>query len=142
MSPALAQREIALAGITLLAAIIALALTSARGGGPGTDRGFPQPVSVAGSGWYKALAAPRRGGGDGRRTACGQILGPATLGVAHPVLPCGAKIFIVFGSKEVLTQVIDRGPSVSGHEFDLTPALADELGLHGTRPVRWSFARG
>ena len=64
-----------------------------------------------------------------------------TLGVAHPVLPCGARIYISYGGHKVLTQVIDRGPSAPGREFDVTKALADEIGLHGTKRIRWSYAR-
>ena len=50
--------------------------------------------------------------------------------------------FIAFGGKEVLTQVIDRGPASGGHEFDLTQRLAERLGLAGVQPIRWSFAQG
>jgi hypothetical protein len=41
----------------------------------------------------------------------------------------------------VLTQVIDRGPNAPGREFNVTKALADEIGLHGTERIRWSYAR-
>jgi hypothetical protein len=40
-----------------------------------------------------------------------------------------------------LTQVIDRGPNAPGREFVLTKALADEIDLHATRRIEWSFAR-
>ena len=62
--------------------------------------------------------------------------------------PSGAKtatpsrtVYISFGGHRVLTQVIDRGPNAPGREFNVTKALADEIGLHGTRSIRWSFAR-
>lgn len=135
------QRVIALAGIALLAAVVALALTSGGDGTPRASRALPKPATVAGSGWYEARAGPRALGPDGKRTACGQTLGPDTLGVAHSVLPCGAKIFISYGGREALTQVIDRGPYVPGREFDLTEALAGVLGVRGTQFIRWSFAR-
>jgi hypothetical protein len=57
------------------------------------------------------------------------------------VLPCGAKLWISYGDREVLTQVIDRGPNVPGRDFALTPALAKDLGLHGTQRIHWRFAR-
>ena len=57
------------------------------------------------------------------------------------MLPCGAKVFLSYGGRRVLTQVIDRGPNVPGREFDVTKALADEIGLHGTKRIRWSYAR-
>ena len=47
MSPALAQREIALAGVALLAAIVALAVTS-HGNGAKT-KALLQPVTLDGS---------------------------------------------------------------------------------------------
>jgi len=56
------------------------------------------------------------------------------------VLPCGARIYITFRGKHVLTQVIDRGPVVPGRQFDLTDALARLLGLSGVQRIRWSYA--
>jgi rare lipoprotein A len=57
------------------------------------------------------------------------------------VLPCGVKVYIAYEGTRVLTEVIDRGPFVPGREFDITKALADKIGLHGTQPIRWTFAR-
>jgi hypothetical protein len=37
--------------------------------------------------------------------------------------------------------VVDRGPLAPGYEFELTPALAERLGLTGVQKIRWSFAR-
>ena len=134
MRPQLAQRELALAAIAVLAAVIVLALAVGRSD---TSKGpaLPQPVQ-----WYRALAASYTPKARGR-TACGQPAGRRALGVAHPVLPCGAKIFIELNGKRVLTQVIDKGPSVPGLEFDVTRALADRIGLHGVAQIRWAFPR-
>ena len=77
----------------------------------------------------------------GRKTACGGVIGKDTEGVAHPTLPCGARIFLSFNGKTVLVQVVDRGPYVPGRQFDLTDALARRLGLSGVQEVRWSYAR-
>jgi rare lipoprotein A (peptidoglycan hydrolase) len=63
------------------------------------------------------------------------------MGVAHPVLPCGAKIVLEYDDTRVLTQVIDRGPSVPGREFDISRPLALRLRLQGVQPIRWQFAR-
>lgn len=133
MTPRLAQREIALAGVALLAAVVSLALVNDRTKSGGS---LPKP---AGS-WYSALAGVRPIGGFGGRTACGEALRPTTLGVSHPVLPCGAKIYLSFDGRQVLTQVIDRGPFVPGREFDLTAPLADKLGLDGVQRIRWAYA--
>src|SRR5262249_12145660 len=110
----LAQREILLAGVALLAVVVAFAIT--RGGRSETKAGTPTP---AGS-WYTALAGPRGSADLGKKTACGQKLRANTIGIGDPVLPCGAKIFVARGDKHVLTQVIDRGPHVPGRRFDLT----------------------
>jgi rare lipoprotein A (peptidoglycan hydrolase) len=128
-----AKRTLALAGVALLGALVWLALAAPDG----HHARLPQP---AGS-WYRALAAPYLRAASRGRTACGQRIEQPPMGVAHPVLPCGVKIYISYGGRRVLTQVIDRGPNVPGREFDVTKALADEIGLHGTRPIRWSFAR-
>ena len=140
MSVALAQRAVALAGIALLAALVALALVEVRREPAPKPRALPEPVPAADGGWYQALAAPHDVG-DGRRTACGLIMTPASRGVAHPVLPCGTKLFIAYGDVRVLTQVVTRGPLAAGRQFGLTTALARELGLRGVRTIRWRFAR-
>ena len=140
MNPALAQREVALAGVALLAAVLALALASPRGpnGGGG---GHLQPVFVPGGGWYTELAGARAVR-YGRRTNCGVVLRPRTRGVVDSVLPCNVKLFVSFGDSErILTQVIARRPVVPGRRFDVTPALAEDLGIHGIQRIRWVYAR-
>jgi hypothetical protein len=137
VNPVLAQREIALAGVALLAVLVSLAV-----GAPGDGKSvstLPTPVGGKGS-WSRALAAPGSGP-FGRRSACGIVIRRSTLGVAHPVLPCGAKIFIAFGGHEVLTQIIDHAPHTPGLEFEVAPALAKTLGLSGTQQIRWTFAK-
>jgi hypothetical protein len=130
----LAQREVALAGLALLAAAISLAITAQTRGDSTTG---PTPV-----GSYVALAGSSGPEAYGRSTACGGVLGPDTEGVAHPTLPCGARVFITYRGATVLTQVVDRGPYVPGRQFDLTAALARRLELRGVQPIRWSYARG
>ena len=137
MTPAVAKRTVALAGVALVAAVLALALGSPERGGADERRDLPQPART----WYRALAAPYGSSSSRPRTACGRRLERETLGVAHPVLPCGVKVYIAFEGTRVLTEVIDHGPFVPGREFDITKALADRIGLHGTQPIRWTFAR-
>ena len=138
MSPALAQREIALAGVALLCVVVSLAVGSPESREERTR--LPEPAAAADEDWYRALAAPSEGR-YGRRSRCGEVIRPSTLGVAHPVLPCGAKIFISFRGREVLTEVVDRGPNAPGREFDVTGGLARKLRLRGVQPIRWTFAR-
>jgi hypothetical protein len=132
MTPRLAQREIALAGIGLLAAVVALAIVLGRSG---ADETLPEPVGA----WNTVIAGVRSRADYGTRTACGTVLRPATSGVSHAVLPCGAKIFVAYGGTTVLTQVIDRGPA-TGRAFDLTAPLAAQLGVRGVQRVRWAYA--
>jgi rare lipoprotein A (peptidoglycan hydrolase) len=140
VSPTLVQRAVWLAGITFVAAIAALAITRRDVGG---NRALPGAVAVPGTqnGYYTAKAAPYGPTRSHTHTACGRPFLKTTEGVAHPVLPCGVRLYIRFNGREVLTQVVDRGPNVPGREFDVTKALADRLDLHGTQTIQWRFAR-
>jgi rare lipoprotein A (peptidoglycan hydrolase) len=125
-------RAAALAGIALLGVAIALAVAHHKG----HKTALPAPAGQ----WYVALAAPYTPSKKAVKSACGVVIGPTTAGVAHPVLPCGAKIYIQFGGKQVLTQVIDRGHTAPGRTFDVRDALAKMLGLQGSQTIRWRFA--
>lgn len=140
MSSTLVQRAVWLAGITFVAAIAALAITRRDAE---SNRRLPGAVVVPGTknGYYSARAAPYGPTRSRRRTACGQPFLKTTEGVAHPVLPCGVRVYIRYHGREVLTQVVDRGPNVPGREFDITKALANRLDLHGTQTIQWRFAR-
>ena len=98
------------------------------------------PVAGA-AGWYTALAGSRGAPRDAERTTCARILTARSLGVSHPVLPCGAKIFISYSGAEVLTEVIDTKLKQPGRQFELTEALAQQLGIEGTQQIRWRFAQ-
>ena len=50
-------------------------------------------------------------------------------------------MFVAFHGKTVLTSVVDRGPFSPRFDFEVTPALAELLGLSGVQKIRWSFAR-
>jgi rare lipoprotein A (peptidoglycan hydrolase) len=141
VNPTALQRTVWLAGITLVVAVAALAL--ARRDAGGRHNAIPGAVPVVGtpSGYYTSHAAPYSATRSHRQTACGESFTKKLQGVAHPVLPCGVKLYIRFHGKEVLTQVVDRGPNVPGRDFDVTKALADRLGLHGTQRIEWRYAR-
>jgi rare lipoprotein A (peptidoglycan hydrolase) len=134
IASARARALLILGGVALVGIAIALALS---------QRSSPHHgAGAAGAGpWYTALAAPYTAATTHRRTACGLVLGPRTMGVAHPVLPCGVKIYVRFGAKDVLTQVIDRGHTGPGHDFDLTIPLARVLGVQGVQTIQWRFAK-
>ena len=132
------QRILALAAVALAAGVGALVL-SEHGSGGGPDAG-PRPVPAPGGGWYTALGGSRGAPGERERTTCGLVLTGRSLGVSHPTLPCGAKVFLGYDSAEVLTEVIDNRLKQSGRQFELTQALALRLGVEGTQQLRWRFA--
>jgi rare lipoprotein A (peptidoglycan hydrolase) len=140
VTPALVQRVVWLAGICFVAVIAAVAITKRDAG---SKKKLPSAVAVPGTknGFYNARAAPYSPTPSHPRTACGRPFTKTTEGVAHPVLPCGVRLYIRFHGREVLTQVIDRGPNVPGRDFDITKALANRLDLHGTQTIQWHFAR-
>jgi rare lipoprotein A (peptidoglycan hydrolase) len=129
----LAQREIALAGLALLAGAVALAVTA--------QTRHHAPTTPQQEGSYVALAGSSGPASFGHHTACGGVIRPDTVGVAHPTLPCGARVFIEYDGTTVLTQVVDRGPYVPGRQFDLTDALARRLGLRNVQEIHWGYAR-
>lgn len=133
-----APRAIALAAAALLAGVLALAIAG-QGSSRSPNGALPEPVGAPDGTWYEALAGV---GSDSlpRRSACGYRLTRKTLGVAHPVLPCGVRLYVLYGNKQALTQVVDRGPAGPGRELDLTPALARVLHLQGVRRIKWAYA--
>lgn len=73
----------------------------------------------------------------GSHLACGGTMGYETLGVAHKWLPCGTMVTLRYHGRQVTVPVVDRGPYVSGREWDLTGATARRLGFGGVGVV-WS----
>lgn len=73
----------------------------------------------------------------GHTTACGQILTPETVGVAHKTLPCGTLVTLRHGERTFTAPVIDRGPFVQGREFDLTRPVKDALDCSDLCVVSW-----
>jgi rare lipoprotein A (peptidoglycan hydrolase) len=125
-------RAVALAGVALCALAVALALSHRSG----EEDALPEAAGQ----WYPGLAAPYTPSKP-TKSACGVLIDAKTEGVAHAVLPCGVKIYVRYGGREVLTQVIDRGGVAPGREFDVTQALAKVLRLQGTQTIEWRFAR-
>ena len=130
MKPALARRQAALAGVALVGALGAIALTRF-----GDD---PEPPPRAVVEWREArvgiLAAAEE------ITVCDVTLTASTVGVAHPVLPCGAELQLEHEGRRARTEVVARGTVGGGHDFAVTPALARRLGVEAEAAVRWRFA--
>jgi rare lipoprotein A (peptidoglycan hydrolase) len=135
-----AQRLGLLAAIALVALLVTFELAQKLSGGSSSGSRI-QAVPAPGSNWNVVRAGILELSAKGKQTACGVTIEPKTYGVAHPSLPCGARIFIAYGHTQVLTEVLERGPYVPGRGLDLTPALAARLGIDAVTDVRWRFAR-
>jgi len=72
--------------------------------------------------------------------ACGGVLGPSQLGVAHKTAPCGTLISFTYAGRSLTVPVIDRGPYVAGREWDLTGATAAALAFPGLARIQWTAA--
>jgi rare lipoprotein A (peptidoglycan hydrolase) len=130
VTAAAARRIASLAAVAVLAVAVAVYVQHRHG---------HHSALPAGAGpWTPALAAPYA---PAARTDCGVTVNAATVGVGHPVLPCGVRIYVRFGDRTVLTTIIDRGGVPPGRELDLTPKLAELLGVQGTQSVEWRFTR-
>ena len=73
----------------------------------------------------------------GNGTACGLTLTSALQGVAHRTLPCGSPVTLRYAQQTVTVPVVDRGPYVSGREFDLTYATKLSLGCPDVCTLYW-----
>lgn len=136
MTSSLGQRLALLAAVALLVAVAAAAIAEQRAGGDGPSlTSAPAPA-----GWNIAFAGSRGPAGDALRTTCGQVLGPESLGVTHPVLPCGAKVVLSHGGRQVLTEVIDNALAEPGRQLEVTEELARMLDIDGTVELEWRFA--
>lgn len=91
------------------------------------------PMRWAGATWYGP-------GLYGSQTACGQVLRPDTVGVAHRNLPCGTTVKFVYEGRQIVTTVIDRGPFSRGNAWDLTNGARQLLGFEGSGPIRYAVS--
>jgi hypothetical protein len=126
-----------LAAIAFLGAVTAVAVVEQRGD-TATPAGFG--TAAAPAGWNHAFAGSRGAVGDAQHTTCGQILTSRSLGVTHPVLPCGAMLVLRNGNVQVLTEVIDNKLVEPGRQLEVTQRLAKMLNLQGTEEIEWRFA--
>jgi hypothetical protein len=138
VTPLFLQRAAALAAAALLAGTFAVALGATRS--DEGDRALPEPAVGPGGVWPTAPAGVATVG-RGRPSGCGWAVRSGTLGVVHPVLRCGVKIFVEHGGRRALTRVVAHAPVAEGRQLDLTPALAKRLGIEGVREIAWAYAR-
>jgi hypothetical protein len=101
------------------------AAASATADGPSTS---PLTIPI----FRNAVATIYGPGFWGHRTACGERLTRATLGVASRTLKCGTQVAVLYQGRELTVPVIDRGPYGSRARWDLTMATAGALGIRQT----------
>ena len=124
-----------IAGLACVAAIGASAQTaSAQTGGsavPGsTSATTPTAQPSSSPSWTVFKRATWYGPGFwGKATACGGMLTPTTIGVAHRRLPCGTTVTFSHAGLSVTATVIDRGPFRKGYAWDLTKKTAKRVGF-------------
>ena len=135
-------RSAAIAAACVLGVLAAAGPAAAQTGGASTVA-----ASDAEAGGGLAFTALRSAGATwygpgfyGEKTACGQVLRPGTLGVAHRSLPCGTAVKFVFGGRQIVTRVIDRGPYSKGFSWDLTNGAREALGFEGSGRIRYAVA--
>jgi rare lipoprotein A (peptidoglycan hydrolase) len=136
----------AVAGLACVAAlcITAPAAIAQTGGSPvpgGTAPPTTTPTAQPSSSpsWTVFKKATWYGPGFwGRSTACGTVLTPTTIGVAHKRLPCGTQVTFSYGDRSVTATVIDRGPFHKGYAWDLTKKAAKRVGFLavGSGPIQ------
>jgi hypothetical protein len=140
VTAAFGMRLAGLAAAALLAGVLAVALAEASRGDDARQQ--TRPAAGPWGGWTAAQVGIAAGApAGGREGDCGWVIASRTQGVIHPVLPCGAKVFVEYRAREALTRVVAQSPVGDGRQFDLTPRLAKALGLDGIRTVRWAFSR-
>jgi hypothetical protein len=133
MNAALARRLAALAAVALVGALGVIALSRI-----GDDSDAAPPPPAAAVEWASASVAVFEP--TSAPTACGVTVTPQTPGIAHPVLPCGAKLVLEYKGQQAEADVVERGPVDAGRAFELSPALAKQLGVAGNATVRWRYA--
>lgn len=136
MTDSLAQRLVVLGAVALLAGASVLAILERLP----EDGAAALTSAPAPAGWNTAFAGSRGPAGDAQRTTCGQVLAPESVGVTHPVLPCGVKVVLRNGETQVLAEVIDNTLVEPGRQLEVTESLADLLDLDGTVEIEWRFA--
>ncbi|HET8592548.1 MAG TPA: septal ring lytic transglycosylase RlpA family protein [Solirubrobacterales bacterium] len=109
------------------------------GGVPGGTEPSPEPTAPSSGSWTVYKKATWYGPGFwGKSTACGTMLQPTVIGVAHRLLPCGTQVTFSHSGRSVAATVIDRGPFKKGYAWDLTKKTAKRLGFLavGSGPIQ------
>lgn len=118
---------------TLLA--LALLATAAPSAAAGTGAAAAPSAPIAHRIHTTGVATWFGPGFFGQRTACGQVLTPGVVGVAHRTLPCGTLVRVTYHGHALVVPVVDRGPYAAGVDWDLTEGAAVALGMADTARI-------
>jgi rare lipoprotein A (peptidoglycan hydrolase) len=132
MSPTLAKRTL----LAVAAALVCAAVMAPTA--PASDGGTSAPSAAHPKTSAKAQIATWFGPGFyGQKTACGQMMSPAIVGVASRTLPCGTLVLVNYKGHRLTVPVIDRGPYAhNGATWDLTWGAASALTITETVRVK------
>jgi rare lipoprotein A len=127
--PLITKTALAASLVSALCCAVATAGAWAGTGGASAPSSSPAPHTA-----HKGTIATWFGPGFyGQKTACGQTLTPAVVGVANRTLPCGTLVKVSYHGRRLVVPVIDRGPYAhNGAEWDLTTGAAQALGIEDT----------
>ena len=104
-----------------------------------------RPTTVSrGSGSWRTAQCSTYGIGDGlvgHGMAGGGTLHSDSMVVAHKSLPFGTRIQFSYNGHVCIAVVEDRGPYVSGRDFDLGPGTARSLHFSGVDYLRWRIVK-
>jgi rare lipoprotein A len=132
MNSTLAKRTLLAIGTALVCVGVQTPAALAGNGGASAPSGTPAKVDK------KAQIATWFGPGFyGQKTACGQTMSPAIVGVASRTLPCGTLVLVNYRGHRLTVPVIDRGPYANnGAMWDLTWGAASALTITETVRIK------
>jgi rare lipoprotein A len=116
----------------------ALAETGAATGGASAGTSAPSSSTGTTTIHKTGIATWFGPGFYGQRTACGQTLTPAVVGVANRTLPCGTLVRVSYQGHTLTLPVLDRGPYANHADWDLTAGAAQALDITETVRVHTS----
>ncbi len=112
---------------------------------PALDQPFARPGAFLKNYWrFDGNISWYGPGFYGSGTACGQHYTRTIMGVANRTLPCGTLVTFrnPANGRQVTVPVIDRGPYVSGRQWDMSRGLCEYLDHCYTGSIEWRWGRG
>jgi rare lipoprotein A (peptidoglycan hydrolase) len=116
--------------------------TAVPQGRPAANQPAANPIVVVLNPWrYDGNVSFYGPGFYGKRTACGLAYTTTIMGVAHRSLPCGTLVTFKnpANGRTITVPVIDRGPYVTGRQWDLSGAACTALAHCYTGGLYWKY---